>query len=424
MEETMSKMSNRSVCGFLGVMALGLSLLVGPAYADVISDWNAKAQAIQVEKQLPPSVAAREMAILHVVMFEAVNAIDRRYAAYQLKLAAEPGFSKEATAAAAAYAVLIALYPDQQPKLDAALASSLAGIAEGEPKAKGIDLGRNAAAGILALRANDGANAPETYRPHTSAGVYVPTVVPLFSTVGAITPWVMATGSQFRPPPPPALISTTWTKDVNEIRELGSRTSTVRTAEQTNIGRFWFFVGPQTWSPILRQVVANRDMELVDCARLFALAAMAGHDALIAVFDAKYTYNFWRPITAIRNADLSKNDATPREASWLPLGDTPMHPEYPCAHCITSAAVGTVIQKIVGNDVAEITLTSPTAPGVTRKWTRIQDYMDEVSQARIYAGFHYRFSTEAGADMGRKIGELAVATKLLGAKAVRPNLQD
>jgi hypothetical protein len=424
MEETMSKMSNRSVCGFLGVMALGLSLLVGPAHADVISDWNAKAQAIQVEKQLPPSVAAREMAILHVVMFEAVNAIDRRYAAYQLKLAAEPGFSKEATAAAAAYAVLIALYPDQQPKLDAALASSLAGIAEGEPKAKGIDLGRNAAAGILALRANDGANAPETYRPHTSAGVYVPTVVPLFSTVGAITPWVMTTGSQFRPPPPPALTSTTWTKDVNEIRELGSRTSTVRTAEQTNIGRFWFFVGPQTWSPILRQVVVNRDMELVDCARLFALAAMAGHDALIAVFDAKYTYNFWRPITAIRNADLSKNDATPREASWLPLGDTPMHPEYPCAHCITSAAVGTVIQKMVGNDVAEITLSSPTAPGVTRKWTRIQDYMDEVSQARIYAGFHYRFSTEAGADMGRKIGELAVATKLLGAKAVRPNLQD
>jgi len=158
-------------------------------------------------------------------------------------------------------------------------------------------------------------------------------------------------------------------------------------------------------------------MELVDCARLFALAAMAGHDALIAVFDAKYAYNLWRPITAIRNADLSKNDATPREASWLPLGDTPMHPEYPCAHCITSAAVGTIIQKVVGNDVAEITLTSPTAPGVTRKWTRIQDYMDEVSQARIYAGFHYRFSTEAGADMGRKIAELAVTTKLLDAKA-------
>jgi hypothetical protein len=227
----------------------------------------------------------------------------------------------------------------------------------------------------------------------------------------------MTAGSQFRPPPPPALTSPTWTRDVNEIRELGSRTSTVRTAEQTNIARFWFQVGPSTWKPILRQVVASKDIELIDSARLFALVSMVGQDAIIAVFDAKYTYNFWRPVTAIRNADLSKNDATPREASWLPLGDTPMHPEYPCAHCITSAAVGTIIQKVVGNDVAEITVTSPTAPGVTRKWTRIQDNIDEVSRARIYAGFHYRFSTEVGQDMGRKIAELAVTTKLLGATA-------
>jgi hypothetical protein len=421
MEEAMR---NRSVFGILGATALGLALFVGPVRADVISDWNAKAQAIQTEKQLPPSTSAREMAILHVAMFEAVNAIDRRYAAYQLNLPAEPTCSKEATAASAAYAVLITLYPDKQSELDTALGSSMAGIAEGEPKAKGIDLGKKAAAGIFALRANDGATTPEIYRPHTSAGVYVPTVVPVFSTVGAITPWVMTTGSQFRPSPPPALTSPTWTTDVNEIRELGRRTSTVRTAEQTNIGRFWFFVGPQTWSPILRQVAASKDMELVDRARLFALAAMVGHDALIAVFDAKYTYNLWRPITAIRNADLSKNDATPAEASWLPLGDTPMHPEYPCAHCITSTAVGTIIQKVVGNDVAEITLTSPTAPGVTRKWTRIQDYIDEVSRARIYAGFHYRFSTKAGQDMGREIAELALATKLLGAKAVRANLRN
>jgi PAP2 superfamily len=422
MEEAMNK---RSVFGILSVTTLGLALLVAPARADAISDWNTKAQAIQIEKQVPPMVGAREMAILHVAMFEAVNAIDRRYAPYQLDLPAEPGFSKEATAAAAAYAVLIALYPDQQPKLDAALASSLAGIADGEPKAKGIDLGKKAAAGILALRASDGANAPETYRPHTSAGVYVPTVVPVSSTAGTITPWMMTAGSQFRPPPPPALTSPTWTTDVNEIRELGSRTSTVRTAEQTDIGRFWFVVGPQAWNPVVRQVVASKNMELVDCARLFALVAMAGHDALIAVFDAKYTYNLWRPITAIRNADLSMNDVTPREASWLPLGDTPMHPEYPCAHCITSAAVGTIIQKLVGNDVAEIAVTSPTAPGVTRKWTRIQDYVDEVSLARIYAGFHYRFSTKTGQDMGRKIGELAVNTKLLGTNGPRTrDLQD
>jgi hypothetical protein len=155
-----------------------------------------------------------------------------------------------------------------------------------------------------------------------------------------------------------------------------------------------------------------KDMDIVDCARLFALVTMAASDALIAVFDAKYTYNFWRPITAIRNADQTNNDRTPRDAAWLPLGDTPMHPEYPCAHCITSAAVAAVVRGVVGEEVEEISLTSPTAPGVTRKWTRLQDYTDEVSMARIYAGFHYRFSTEVGQEMGRKIGELTSATQM------------
>jgi PAP2 superfamily len=382
------------------------------ARADAVTDWNAKAEAIHIAKQrLSPAAAAREMAILHVSMFDAVNAVERRYASYKLNLVGENA-SKEAAAAAAAHAVLVVLHPDQQAKLDADLAVSLAAVAEGEPKSKGIDLGKKAAAGIVALRADDGSNAPESYRPHTSAGAYVPTTMPASLNIGGVTPWVMKTGSQFRPAPPPSLGSPTWTKDVNEIREIGGRTSARRTAEQTDIGRFWFTNGPQTWNPILRQVAASRDLNLVDCARLFALAAMASNDAFIAVFDAKYAFNLWRPVTAIRNADLSENKATPREASWLPLGDTPMHPEYPCAHCISSSAVSTVIQKVVGNDVAEITMTSPSAPGVTRKWTHIQDYSDEVANARIYAGFHYRFSTEVANDMGKRIAELTLATQL------------
>ena len=158
-------------------------------------------------------------------------------------------------------------------------------------------------------------------------------------------------------------------------------------------------------------------MDLVDCARLYALTSIASADAFIAVFDAKYAHNLWRPVTAIRNADLTSNPATPREASWQPLGVTPMHPEYPCAHCIVSSAIATVLQHVVGNEVGEIALVSPTAPGVTRKWTRLQDYSDEVSSARIYAGFHYRFSTEAGKEMGKKIGDLAVTTLMPGAVA-------
>lgn len=394
------------------------ALFAGAARADVIMDWNAKADAIATEKLILPAPHSRALSMLHIAMFEAVNAIDHRYAPYKLMLTADRSTSKEAAAAAAAYDVLLAIYPDQKSNLDTALAASLSGIPDTESKSKGIELGQQAAAGVIALRANDGSATPESYRPYTRPGVYVPTAVPLFSTIGATTPWVMTSGSQFRPEPPPALNSETWTRDLNEIREIGARNSSKRTAEQTTIGRFWFLTGARTYNPIVRQAAMARNMDVVDCARLFALTSIAGNDAIVAVFDAKFHYNLWRPVTAIRNADTTSNPATPREASWLPLGETPMHPEYPCAHCITSAAVGAVLQKIVGDDFGEFSLTSSTAPGVTRKWTRVQDYSDEVANARIYAGFHYRFSTEVGKDMGRKIGELTAATQLRGVEAL------
>ena len=240
----------------------------------------------------------------------------------------------------------------------------------------------------------------------------MPTTLPAASTVSGFTPWVMSSAAQFRPGGPPALTSDTWTRDLNEIREIGGLNSKTRTAEQTDIGKFWFLTGARTYNPIVQQVAQHRKMDLLDCARLYALASMAAEDAFIAVFDAKYTFNFWRPVTAIRNADQDGNSATPRDATWLPLGDTPMHPEYPCAHCITSAAVAAVLRGVVGEDVGEIAVTSPTAPGVVRRWTRLDDYRDEVSNARVWAGFHYRFSTEVGKDMGKKIGELTIATQL------------
>jgi hypothetical protein len=394
-----------------------LALSATAAHADVIMDWNAKADALAVEKQLLNAPNARGQAMLHIAMFEAVNAIDRRYAPYKLKLTADRTTSREAAAAAAAYDVLLVLHPDKKADLDAALAGSLAEVSENEAKSKGIELGKQAAAGIIALRINDGSNTPEDYRPATTAGVYVPTTIPIESKGSKIKPFAMTSASQFRAAPPPALTSETWTRDLNEIREIGSNASAKRSAEQTTIARFWFFTGPRTYNAIVRQIASNRKMDVVDCARLYALTSMASADAFIAVFDAKYAYNLWRPVTAIRNADLTSNPATPREASWQPLGVTPMHPEYPCAHCIVASAVSTVLQHVVGNEIGEITLTSPTAAGVTRKWTRLQDYSEEVSSARIYAGFHYRFSTEAGKDMGKKIGELTVATQMLGAVA-------
>jgi hypothetical protein len=389
------------------------ALLAVPARADVIMDWNAKADAIAAEKRTPTTTHGRALAMLHIAQFEAVNAIERRYAAYRLNLTADRTTSKEAAAASAGYEMLLALYPDHRPDLDATLAKALAAIPDGDAKTKGVALGRKAAAEIIALRANDGSDAVETYRPVTRPGVYVPTASVASSTVGGFTPFVMTSGAQFRPAPPPALDSATWTRDLNEIRDVGAHNSKTRTEEQKTIARFWFLTGARTYNPIVHQVVTAKGMDVVDSARLFALVSMAGIDAYIAVFDAKYAYNFWRPVTAIRNADQTGNPATPRDASWRPLGETPMHPEYPCAHCITSGAVAAVLQAIVG-DAVEFTLTSPTAPGVTRRWTRVQDYSDEVSEARIWAGFHYRFSTEIGSDMGRRIGELTVATQLRG----------
>jgi len=389
-----------------------LSALASTSRADVIMDWNARADSIATDKRLLPPVHGRVLAIMHVAMFEAVNAIERRYVPYRLNLVADRKTSGEVAAAVAGRDVLVNLYPDQKSGLDALLADTLNRVEEGPAKERGIILGRKAAADILELRSADGGDVSESYRPVAQPGVYVPTTLPAASTVSGFTPWVMSSAAQFRPGGPPALTSDTWTRDLNEIREIGGLNSKTRTAEQTDIGKFWFLTGARTYNPIVQQVAQHRKMDLLDCARLYALASMAAEDAFIAVFDAKYTFNFWRPVTAIRNADQDGNPVTARDATWLPLGDTPMHPEYPCAHCITSAAVTAVLLGVVGRDVGEITLTSPMAPGVVRRWTNLDDYRDEVSNARVWAGFHYRFSTEVGKDMGKKIGELTVATQL------------
>ncbi|MBC8024896.1 MAG: vanadium-dependent haloperoxidase [Steroidobacteraceae bacterium] len=398
--------------GYLAAVTSALLMTSAAAQADVIAEWTATADAIARNKQLTSPVHGRALALLHVAMFEAVNSIDRRYAPYRLDLVADRNTSHEAAAASAAHAVLSVFYADQKVTLDSALATELDSIAEGPAKQRGIILGRKAAADLMALRHADFDAAIDTYRPFTTPGVYVPTALAVGHDVGRFTPWVMTSAAQFRPAPPPALTSETWTRDVNEIREIGGHESMTRSAEQTSTARFWFLTGARTYNPIVQQVASAKRMDLLDCARLHALASMAGMDAYIAVFDAKYTYNFWRPVTAIRNADLSGNAGTPRDASWLPLGETPLHPEYPCAHCITSAAIAAVLSGAVGDGSGEITLTSPTAPGVTRRWTRLSDYSNEVSNARIWAGFHYRFSTEVGKEMGRKIGELTVSTQL------------
>jgi hypothetical protein len=220
-----------------------------------------------------------------------------------------------------------------------------------------------------------------------------------------LKPFVLERPDQFRPGPPESLASKRWAVDYNEIKAFGARDSKVRTTEQTEAARFWLMTGPQAYHPIARQVIAARHLKLVESARFLALYAAALTDAYIAVFDAKYHYNFWRPVTAIRSGDIDGNAETELDATWQPLDATPMHPEYPCAHCILSGAAAAVIESTGGlGGLREFSLTSPALPGVTHRWANLDGFTQEVANARIWAGFHYRASTQVGTAMGRDVG--------------------
>jgi len=222
-------------------------------------------------------------------------------------------------------------------------------------------------------------------------------------------PFAIANPSQFRPGPPVSLESKEWATDYNELKDYGGQTSAKRSAQQTEIARFWAFGPTAAYHPFVRQLVTAKQMSVVDSAQFMALVALALDDAIIAVLDAKYHYNFWRPITAIRNGDTDGNPATDREATWQPLLTTPMHPEYPCAHCIQGGSVAGVVKAVFGTaDIPEIEMNSPVFPGVTRRWSNMTAFTEEIANARIWGGLHYRFSTRVGTDMGLQIGEYVV----------------
>ena len=388
------------VIGFVAAAMLAGALC---ADADVVTDANAKAAEIAAKHPATPP-AVRTMAIVQVSVFEAVSAITGRYPAFRAKVTAPPGASVEAAVASATRTALLKLMPAQQAAIDADYQAALKPLTDGRAKSDGIAVGEQAAAAILASCADDGSVAPNTYQPHTTAGVYVPTMFPAVPHWGKRKPWVMASADQFRPGPPPSLTSETWRRDYAEIKALGGKNSTQRTAEQTAIAQFWEATAPVVYWPVARSVANAPGRDVADNARLLAVAAMAMDDALIAVFDAKYAYNFWRPVTAIRNAD---GDA--RDPGWTPFIDTPMHPEYPCAHCIVSASLGAVLAAELGTGpVPKLSSTSHTAGGAVRTWGSVDDFVQEVAVGRIYDGVHYRNSSEVGTAMGKAVGELAV----------------
>jgi len=399
----MNKHLSAVACGLASIM-----VYTAACRADTITDWDTKATAVASSAAL----GEREVTIVDLAMFDAVNSIERRYQPYLELLPTTGPTSADAAAASAAATALAGVHPEAAASFKTALAEYLAQLeATPEALANGARLGEAAALKILEARANDGATGVDSYRPKTKPGQYEPTAVMVCSTWPTMRPFALASPSQFRPGPPLSLKSREWAVDYNEIKEFGSKTSARRSAKQTETARFWLMTGPQAYHPLARQLVAERHLNLVDSARFMALFAVTLTDAYIAVFDAKYHYEFWRPITAIRNADLNNNPDTERDATWQPLDNTPMHPEYPCAHCIESGAARVALESL-GQPLPELSLTSATAPGVTHSWSNLDDFTTEVANARIWAGFHYRFSTRVGTALGRQVGEY-VANKIM-----------
>ena len=390
-----------------GTLLLGIMPMVGAA--DIVTDWSAIATTAVVT-QGPPTTAV-DFAIVHAAMYDAINAIDRRYETYKIDpVATTRGASPEAAVAAAAHRALVGLFPAQMTSLDAAYAASLATLPDGIAKARGIAVGEEVATGMLELRSNDGRKAVVPYVFGSGPGVYqqtpppYPPTGPVSTFLPGVTPMVLLTPWQFRAYGPPGLTSARYTRDLEEVRTFGSSTSTERTDAQTESARFHTENPNQFWGRNLGTFVASLNLGTLRSARLLTLLTFAEADAGIACFDSKYAYNFWRPVTAIHQADTDDNPASEADASWATIVPTPPHPEYPAAHGCVTGAVTQVLRDYFGTRRIRLTFTS-TVTGTTHTFRSTDELVDEVINARVYGGMHFRNSVEHGIALGRKVGK-------------------
>jgi hypothetical protein len=400
------------------VVALLLCSPIG-AKADVVLDWNAIAVSTLIGQGQSPFTQARFMSITQLAVFEAVNAITGDYEPYLGTVVAPAGASPDAAAIAAAYAVLKHFFP-LAPDLDGAYATSLAAIRDGTAKSGGIATGQAAAAQMIAARLNDGSSPPEFYPPTSiDPGVWqlTPSCPPaggIFFQWQNVTPFGVpsAPGSQawiarFAPGPPPALTSTRYARDYNELKRVGSASSDLadRPQDRADVARFFAAASPSfVFNLAARQVAAAERASLSRNARTFALVNMATNDSLVASFWTKYHYTFWRPETAIHEGDRDGNPRTDADTTYAPFVTTPCFPSYPSNHGSAGNGAAEVLRRIFGEGGHAITMTIAALPGVTLNYTRFTQITDDISDARIYGGIHFRFDQEAGADLGRAVG--------------------
>jgi len=387
-----------------------------------VIDWNQVLLSIVNTPGAQPAniQPTRNFAILHAAIYDAVNAIDRTHEPYLISVRAPRDASETAAADAAAHTALVGLYPSLQNSLDSDYAAELAQVPNGPAKDQGVRLGEQVASDLLAIRANDGSNVvPPPFVAGTNPGDYAPTPpnfpTPVFTTWGQVRPFVLERGDQFRPTPPPALPSDAYAAAINEVQSLGSATSTTRTAEQTQIGRFWNPPIQNFWNQIAQTVALARHSDLPTTARLFAALNLSFADSAIAFYDAKYTFRLWRPVTAIRLAGTDGNPNTVADPNWLPLaGNTAADPSYPGAHSTISAAGADVLASFYGHRQS-FSVTSSALPGVTRSFMSFGAAAEEAGLSRIFSGQHTRLDHLAGLTLGHDVAGFVLHNALLPA---------
>ena len=407
----------RKIVGLLRMLML--SLLVGSlaARADVVLDWNAIAVNTAVANKANPFAQARYGAIVQLAVFEAVNSITHRYQPY-LGLTANADASQDAAAIEAAYVVLKSYFGDPQGNLYADWTTSMQAIPDGQAKTDGIAAGDAAAAAMLALRANDGSSPAQTTPPGPPApGVWQLTGV---CTAGIafqwphVTPFGVASVSDYLLDPPPSLTSPEYTKAYNEVMTVGGQNSTARPPDRANVALFYAATSPsQALNQAARQIAAAQGRSLAENARAFALINMAMSDSLVASFLNKYHYNFWRPETAIHAGDTDGNPKTDPDANYVPFIVTPCFPSYPSNHGSAGNGAAEVLRRLYGEAGHSITLTNPAVPNIVLQYTTFKQITDDISDARVYGGIHFRTDQEAGADLGRAVGTAVYKNNLL-----------
>jgi hypothetical protein len=421
-------------------LIVGLSSLAqAQSAANEVLQWNEITMKTIEANGQNNVVATRTLAMTQGAVHDALNAINRRYDAYYFEGPGDPAASPDAAVAAAAQTVLVGVVnsfgtPAQKGAalalLEQSYATSMARITDAAARGKGVAVGRAAGAAMLTLRKDDGATRDGPYTPGMGAGKwrphpnpvppnppianpdaargYAPSVLPGWANV---TPFTMLSASQYWLPGPPAVTSATYARDFNEVKSMGGKVSTARTPDQTEIARFWF-EGPGNWNTIARVVSAGRKLDAQDTARILALMNMAMADAYIAGWKIRYVYDFWRPVTAIREGDNDGNDATVGDVSWDSLQNTPSVSDYPSTQSMFSAAAAAVLASILGDQVSFTVVSGKPFEGITRSFTSFSQAAKESADSRVYAGIHFRSACDDGLAAGRKVGQRAVTLYL------------